>query len=202
MNPAVTHPCSSPLSLADAWFSTVRCRSGLIADSRSEKGSRWGGRPEKSRGPAHGTGDTHAITGTARPQLLRPRALRPGDLVVIAALSGPLPTAYEPNVQRTVELFERMGFRVRRAPLLEVGRHHWWSAATPAEIAAELNGLLRDPEVRAIIASDGGQTALGYLDLIAVDAIKTAPKPISHTTNEREHKAFRINNDRVGMCAG
>ncbi|MEV6409496.1 S66 peptidase family protein [Streptomyces bobili] len=118
------------------------------------------------------------MTGTARPQLLRPRALRPGDLVVIAALSGPLPTAYEPNVQRTVELFERMGFRVRRAPLLEVGRHHWWSAATPAEIAAELNGLLRDPEVRAIIASDGGQTALGYLDLIDVDAIKTDPKPI------------------------
>ncbi|MEV5531946.1 S66 peptidase family protein [Streptomyces prunicolor] len=118
------------------------------------------------------------MTGTARLQLLRPRALRPGDLVVIAALSGPLPTAYEPNVQRTVELFERMGFRVRRAPLLEAGRHHWWSAATPAEIAAELNGLLRDPEVRAIIASDGGQTALGYLDLIDVDAVKADPKPI------------------------
>ncbi len=98
--------------------------------------------------------------------------------MVIAALSGPLPAACEPNVQRAVELFERMGFRVRRAPLLEAGRRHWWSAATPAEIAGELNGLLRDPEVRAIVASDGGQTALGYLDLIDVEAIRADPKPI------------------------
>ena len=62
-----------------------------------------------------------------------------------------------------VVVLERMGFRVRRAPLLEAGRHHWWSAARPAEIAEELNALLRDPEVRAIIAHDGGQTALGLL---------------------------------------
>ncbi|MGA5818093.1 S66 peptidase family protein [Kitasatospora sp. NPDC094028] len=110
--------------------------------------------------------------------LLRPRALKPGDLVVIAALSGPLPAEYEPNVERTVEVLERMGFRARRAPLLRAGRRHWWSAATPAEIAAELNGLLRDPEVRAIVASDGGQTALGYLDLIDTDAITADPKPI------------------------
>ncbi|MFF4925924.1 LD-carboxypeptidase [Kitasatospora sp. MY 5-36] len=118
------------------------------------------------------------MTGSAPPRLLRPRALAPGDLVVIAALSGPLPPAYEPNVERTVAVLERMGFRVRRAPLLEAGRRHWWSAATPAEIAGELNALLRDPEVRAIVASDGGQTALGYLDLIDVEAIRADPKPI------------------------
>ena len=75
-------------------------------------------------------------------------------------------------------MLERMGFRVRRAPLLEAGRHRWWSAARPAEIAEELNGLLRDPEVRAIIAHDGGQTALGYLDLIDFEAIIADPKPI------------------------
>jgi muramoyltetrapeptide carboxypeptidase len=110
--------------------------------------------------------------------LLRPRALRAGDLVVIAALSGPLPELYEPNVGRTEALLERMGFRVRRAPLLEAGRHRWWSAGTPGEIAAELNGLLRDPEVRAIVASDGGQTVFGYLDLIDLDAVRADPKPI------------------------
>ncbi|MBY8879913.1 S66 peptidase family protein [Actinacidiphila acidipaludis] len=118
------------------------------------------------------------MTGSVQPRLLRPRALRPGDLVVVASLSGPLPAAYEPNVERTVAVLERMGFRVRRAPLLAAGRRHWWSAATPAEIAAELNALLRDPEVRAIVASDGGQTALGYLDLIDVEAIRADPKPI------------------------
>ncbi|MFB7911940.1 LD-carboxypeptidase [Kitasatospora sp. NPDC056076] len=118
------------------------------------------------------------MTASAAPRLLRPRALAPGDLVVIAALSGPLPAAHEPNVERTAAVLERMGFRARRSPLLAAGRHHWWSAAAPAEIAAELNALLRDPEVRAIVASDGGQTVLGYLDLIDVEAITADPKPI------------------------
>lgn len=84
----------------------------------------------------------------------------------------------EPDLEQAVVVLERMGFRVRRAPLLEAGRHRWWSAATPAEIAREFNGLLRDPEVRAIIAHDGGQTAFGYLDLIDVEAITADPKPI------------------------
>ena len=97
---------------------------------------------------------------------------------MIASLSGPLHAVYEPDLDQAVAVLERMGFRVRRAPLLEAGRHHWWSAATPAEIAGEFNALLRDPEVRAIIAHDGGQTALGYLDLIDVEAIRADPKPI------------------------
>ena len=119
------------------------------------------------------------MIGSAVPRLLRPRALRPGDLVVIASLSGPLHGVYEPDLVRAVGVLEgRMGFRVRRAPLLEVGRRRWWSAATPGEIAGEFNTLLRDPEVRAIVAHDGGQTVLGYLDLIDFAAIVADPKPI------------------------
>ncbi|MFG2351587.1 S66 peptidase family protein [Streptomyces phaeochromogenes] len=118
------------------------------------------------------------MTQTALPQPLRPRALRPGDLVVIASLSGPLHAVDEPDLKQAVVVLERMGFRVRRAPLLEAGRHRWWSAATPAEIAGEFNTLLCDPEVRAVIAHDGGQTALGYLDLIDFEAIAADPKPI------------------------
>ncbi|MFK0160388.1 LD-carboxypeptidase [Streptomyces sp. NPDC090493] len=118
------------------------------------------------------------MTHTSPSQLLRPRALKPGDLVVVAALSGPLHAQYAPDLQRAVAELEQMGFRVRLAPLLEAGRHHWWSAARPDEIAKEFNGLLRDPEVRAIVAHDGGQTVFGYLDLIDFDAIRTDPKPI------------------------
>ncbi|MFJ8752843.1 LD-carboxypeptidase [Streptomyces sp. NPDC102441] len=118
------------------------------------------------------------MTTAALPQLLRPRALAPGDLVVVASLSGPLHARFEPDLEQAVVVLERMGFCVRRAPLLEAGRHRWWSAATPAEIAREFNALLRDPQVRAIIAHDGGQTALGYLDLIDIEAIRADPKPI------------------------
>lgn len=118
------------------------------------------------------------MTHAALSQLLRPRALEPGDLVVVAALSGPLDARYAPDLERAVAELERMGFRVRLAPLLEAGRHRWWSAARPDEIAKEFNGLLRDPEVRAIVAHDGGHTVFGYLDLIDFDAIRADPKPI------------------------
>ncbi|MEK2494440.1 S66 peptidase family protein [Kitasatospora purpeofusca] len=142
------------------------------------------------------------MTPSAPPRPLRPRALRPGDLVVVASLSGPLPAAYEPNVERAVALFERMGFRVRRAPLLEAGRRHWWSAATPAEIAGELNGLLRDPEVRAIVASDGGQTVFGYLDLIDVEAVRADPKPIlGYSDISLLHLALHARTGLVGFHA-
>ncbi|MEV7394083.1 MULTISPECIES: S66 peptidase family protein [unclassified Streptomyces] len=98
--------------------------------------------------------------------------------MVVAALSGPLDAGYAPDLERAVAEIERMGFRVRLAPLLEAGRHRWWSAARPDEIAEEFNALLRDPEVRAIVAHDGGQTVLGYLDLIDFDAIRADPKPV------------------------
>ena len=139
---------------------------------------------------------------TAAVELLRPRALQPGDLVVVAALSGPLPEAYESNVDRTVVVFERMGFRVRRAPLLQPGRHRWWSAATPAEIAAEFNGLLRDPEVRAIVANDGGQTVFGYLDLIDLEAVRADPKPIlGYSDISLLHLAVHARTGLVGFHA-
>lgn len=122
--------------------------------------------------------DTASVTRVALPQTLPPRALTPGDLVVIASLSGPLEVRYAPDLKRAVTVLERMGFRVRLAPLLEAGRRYWWSAARPVEIAEEFNALLRDPEVRAIIAHDGGTATLGYLDLIDVEAITADPKPI------------------------
>lgn len=73
---------------------------------------------------------------------------------------------------------EQMGFRVRIAPLVSPDRRRWWAAGSPAEQADELNALLRDPEVRAIVAHLGGSTAFGYVDLVDLDAVRADPKPI------------------------
>ncbi|MFG1810448.1 LD-carboxypeptidase [Streptomyces sp. NPDC049040] len=118
------------------------------------------------------------MTRAAPPGPPRPRALAPGDLVVIAPLSGPLHTTCEPDLRQAVAGSERMGFRVRLAPLLEAGRHHRWSAARPAEITREPNTPPPDPEFRALVAHDGDQTALDCLDLIDIEAIAADPKPI------------------------
>ena len=112
------------------------------------------------------------------PSILRPKALRPGDPVAVAALSGGLDEDEAALFERGVEAIEQMGLEVRVSPLVDRDRRWWWAAATPREVAAEFNGLLRDPEVRAIFALTGGRMTLSYLDLIDYDAVRADPKPL------------------------
>ncbi|NUO57462.1 MAG: LD-carboxypeptidase [Hamadaea sp.] len=111
-------------------------------------------------------------------EILRPHAVRPGDVVAVAALSAPLMPADEPLLDRGVAVLESAGFRVRVAPLVVDGSRRWWSAGSPERIAGEFNGLLRDPAVRAVVAHTGGNTTASYLDLVDLDAIRADPKPI------------------------
>lgn len=111
-------------------------------------------------------------------QLLRPRALKPGDTVAIAALSSPLEEEELDQYERGVAVLESLGFRVKPAPLVEARRIRWWAAAEPAEVAGELNALFRDPEVAAIWGLVGGKFAFSYLDQIDFDAVAANPKPV------------------------
>jgi muramoyltetrapeptide carboxypeptidase LdcA involved in peptidoglycan recycling len=110
--------------------------------------------------------------------LLKPRALRPGDTVAVAALSGGLEEGEAQAYEDGVRELQRVGFDVQVSPLVELGRHDWWSAARPADIAAELNRLLADPQVRAVFALTGGRTTFSYLDLVDLDAVRADPKPV------------------------
>ena len=110
------------------------------------------------------------------PPVLRPTALRLGDTVAVAALSGPMEDAG--LLARGIATIERMGFVVEVSPLVHRGPGWWWAAARPQEIAEEFNRLLRDPRVRAVFALSGGRTTLGYLDRIDYDAVHVDPKPV------------------------
>ena len=110
--------------------------------------------------------------------ILRPKALRPGDVVAVTALSGGLEAEEFDQYEHGLRAIEQLGFSVRVSPLIELDRHWWWSAATPQQIAEEFNTALRDPEVRGIFALTGGRTAFSYLDLIDLDAIEADPKPV------------------------
>jgi muramoyltetrapeptide carboxypeptidase len=110
--------------------------------------------------------------------ILRPRALRPGDLVAVAALSSGLEEGESALFRRGVEALEEMGFVVSMSPLVDLDRRRWWAAAHPRDVAEEFNRMLRDPGVRAIFALTGGRMTLSYLDLIDYEAIRVDPKPI------------------------
>jgi muramoyltetrapeptide carboxypeptidase len=110
--------------------------------------------------------------------ILRPKGLRPGDLVAVAALANELEQDELSLFARGFATIESLGYRVVVSPLAEPGHSRWWAVASPEETATELNRLLRDPEVRAIIALDGGRLTLSYLDRIDLDAIRADPKPM------------------------
>ena len=110
--------------------------------------------------------------------ILRPKALRAGDLIAVAALSGGLDESEAAQLARGVEAIGQMGFEVRVSPLVDLDRRWWWAAGPPREVAEEFNRLLRDPEVRAIFALTGGRTTLTYLDLIDYAAVEADPKPL------------------------
>jgi muramoyltetrapeptide carboxypeptidase len=111
--------------------------------------------------------------------IVRPKALRPGDTVAVAPLSSQLETDDELELyRRAVEEIEGLGFRVRPSPLLGVEHTWWWAAGRPREVAADVNALLRDPEIRAVWALAGGRFTMSYLDRIDYDAIVADPKPI------------------------
>jgi muramoyltetrapeptide carboxypeptidase LdcA involved in peptidoglycan recycling len=112
------------------------------------------------------------------PSILRPKGVRSGDVVAVAALSGGLEEGEASLFERGVEAIERMGFEVRVSPLVDLDQRWWWAAASPAEVAEEFNRLLRDPEVRAIFSLTGGRLALSYLDLIDFEAVRADPKPL------------------------
>lgn len=109
---------------------------------------------------------------------LRPKRLHPGDTIAIAALSGPRTPDRRGQLDAAVAWFEAMGFNVRVTHLVESGESHFWRAAPPEVQAAELNGLLNDPEVRAIVSFTGGNATTAYLDRIDYDAVRRDPKPL------------------------
>ena len=94
--------------------------------------------------------------------ILRPGAVRSGDAVAIAAMSNGRDPDEVALFEQGVATIESLGFRVRVSPLAEPGHAYWWAVASPDETAAELNRLLRDPEIRAIFALDGGQWVLSF----------------------------------------
>ena len=132
--------------------------------------------------------------------MLRPKAVRTGDLVAVVATSGGLEKDKAPLLERGVETIERMGFVVRVSPLVDPERSWWWAAAPPTEAAEEFNRHLRDPDVRAIFSLTGGRMTLSYLDLIDVEAVRADPKPVLGMSDiSALHLALHARTDLVSL---
>jgi muramoyltetrapeptide carboxypeptidase len=107
------------------------------------------------------------------PDLLRPRAIRPGARIAIAAPAGPVdPEALA--LGRSA--LERLGFEtVVTADVLD---RNGYLAGSDDRRAKELMGFIRDPEVEAIICARGGYGCHRLIDALDADAFRKAAKPL------------------------
>lgn len=107
------------------------------------------------------------------PSLRRPRAIRPGARIALAAPAGPLdPDALESGRSR----LEGLGFDVvTRDDVLE---RDGYLAGSDARRAEELMGFVNDPDVDAIVCARGGYGCHRIVDRLDAEAFRKAAKPL------------------------
>jgi len=103
-----------------------------------------------------------------------PAALRPGDLVAIAAPGSPFDRA---AFTRGAEFIADLGYRVSwRA---DITARAGYLAGDDERRATELNSWLRDPEAKAILFARGGYGTSRIVDRLDFAALRRHPKAIA-----------------------
>lgn len=105
--------------------------------------------------------------------LVRPPALRPGDVIGVFTPSSPAHMWFREKYLHGLGQLRAMGFQVREGPLTASGTHQGYRSGSPRERAAELMALVTDPGVHGIVATIGGLNSasmLPYLDFAAIRA--------------------------------
>jgi muramoyltetrapeptide carboxypeptidase LdcA involved in peptidoglycan recycling len=100
-----------------------------------------------------------------------PRPLGPGDTVGVTSPSSGVAPALQLRLQVAVETVRARGYDVRIGACMAGASHV--SAPAPQR-AAELQAMLLDPAVRAIVPPWGGETAIDLIPLLDWDAIAAA----------------------------
>lgn len=107
--------------------------------------------------------------------VLKPPKLVPGDTIGIVSPCLPVLPSFREGYERGKRRLESMGFKLKEGRT--VGLQHWYSAGTPEQQAADINTMFADPEVKAIIATSGGNSAISVLEHLDYDLVKLHPKP-------------------------
>lgn len=102
--------------------------------------------------------------------------LKLGDTIAVFSPSSPITATVPVRYLRGKAYLEGKGFRVREGSL--TGKQDHYRSGSIMERAQELNELIRDPEVRCIMAAIGGMNSNSILPYIDYEALKQDPKII------------------------
>lgn len=108
-------------------------------------------------------------------RIVKPPHLEKGQTIGIVSPASPLGS--EQQLRRGVRALEALGYRVEPGKNVLLRRGHM--AGTPEERADDLNRMLRNPDIRAVMAARGGYNSNATLELLDYDAIRHDPKIIT-----------------------
>ena len=111
--------------------------------------------------------------------IIKPPKLSRGDTIGIVATSFPYPAStndqYYQEYQRGIQTLFDLGFKVKEGR--NIKKTKWWFAGIPEERASDINEMYGDPEIKAVIVHEGGQSAIATLEHIDYSLVKQNPKP-------------------------
>ncbi len=108
-------------------------------------------------------------------KIVKPHKLKKGDTIGIVASSLPLLPSFLENYQKGKQVLSDLGFKIKEGKT--IGKIRWWMAGTPKEVAADINSMFADKDVKAIMAQTGGYSALSVLEHLDYELIANPPKP-------------------------
>ena len=112
-----------------------------------------------------------AFAPKPRRRLIKPAALKPGDLVGLIAPSGVMDDA---TIEKGVRNLQAMGLKVKISSNIRATRGGY--AGTVSQRLSDLHGMFLDKEVKAIWAARGGSGCSALLPQIQYDLIRGNPK--------------------------
>jgi muramoyltetrapeptide carboxypeptidase len=102
---------------------------------------------------------------------VRPRALRPGDLVGVCAPSGPV---NPDRLERGMAALREMGYDVRESPGARA-RARFSAGPAPGRLS-DLHALYADDAVAGIVCARGGAGVVGLMEGLDRDLLRAHPK--------------------------
>ncbi len=108
-------------------------------------------------------------------KLIKSPKLNPGDTIGIVASSLPALPSLKKNYQRGKKAIQELGFKIHEGKT--IGKTRWWAAGTPTEVAADINSMFADKNIKAIMAQTGGYSGLTVLEYLDYELISKNPKP-------------------------
>ena len=102
--------------------------------------------------------------------------LKPRETIGFFSPSSPVTVWAPQRTERGIRFLEAKGFRIKPGTL--TGCQDAWRSGTAEARADELNRLLRDPDIRCVMATIGGDNSNALLPFLDYDAFRRDPKPV------------------------